>query len=174
MPYDPEPDAEVTLSPPDNEMIKAAEKAVQRYLPLVTPLLGQSGMQTKEPMSDQKKQLPRPDESRRYVAVVSSNGMDVDLHLGQAQNILIYGPREDGLICLFESRKAPVPGSGSNRWQELAELLSDCFVLLAASAGDAPRKILSEYGIRVILTDENIEGSVDVLYGGGKKGKRNV
>ncbi len=47
----------------------------------------------------------------------------------------------------------------------------DCFALLAASAGQRPREVLGGRGIRVILTEENIEGSVDVLYGGGKKQK---
>jgi nitrogen fixation protein NifB len=31
--------------------------------------------------------------------------------------------------------------------------------------------VLGAKGIRVILTEENIEGTVDVLYGGGKKQK---
>ena len=42
---------------------------------------------------------------------------------------------------------------------------------MAASAGQRPREVLGNRGIRVILTEENIEGTVDVLYGGGKKEK---
>ena len=115
--------------------------------------------------------LPQPSAERPRVAVVSSNGMDVDLHLGQARTILIYGPREDGLACLLETRQAPEAGSGESRWDQLADTLHDCFALLAASAGGRPREVLGGRGIRVILTGENIEGTVDVLYGGGKKGK---
>lgn len=116
--------------------------------------------------------MPKPTEERPNVAVVSSNGMDVDMHLGQASQVLIYGPRPDGLTCLLMARKTPGTGGGSDRWQQLAEeCLHDCFALLATHAGDAPRKELAELGIQVILTDENIEGLVDVLYGGGKKKK---
>jgi len=97
--------------------------------------------------------------------------MDVDLHLGQAHRIMIYGPREDGLPCLLKSRLMPEAGGGGSRWQKLAETLNDCFVLLAASAGDNPRRILADCGIAVLLTDGNIEGTVDVMYGGGKKSK---
>ena len=43
--------------------------------------------------------------------------------------------------------------------------------LLAASAGQRPREVLGSRGVRVILTEDNIEGTVDVLYGGGKKMK---
>ena len=115
--------------------------------------------------------LPKPSAARPRVAVASTTGMDVDLHLGQAKTLLIYGPRADGLTCLLETRQAPEPGSGENRWDQLAEMLHDCFALLAASAGQRPREVLAERGIRVILTEDNIEGTVDVLYGGGKKGK---
>jgi nitrogen fixation protein NifB len=115
--------------------------------------------------------LPKPSQERPNVAVVSSGGMDVDLHLGHAIKVLIYGPREDGLQCLLETREAPKSGSGSSRWKELAKTLSDCFVILATSAGDSPRKILSREGLSVLITDGEIESTVDVLYGGGKKGK---
>lgn len=115
--------------------------------------------------------LPKPSKDRPRVAVASSGGMDVDLHLGQAQTLLIYGPREDGLNCLLETRQTPAAGQGESRWDELAATLHDCFALLAASAGQRPREVLAGYGIRVLVTEENIEGTVDVLYGGGKKNK---
>ena len=115
--------------------------------------------------------LPQPTIQRLRVAVVSATGMDVDLHLGQASKLLIYGPREDGLACLLETRQAPDPGSGVSRWEQLADVLHDCFALLAVSAGQRPREVLGNRGIRVILTEENIEGTVDLLYGGGKKHK---
>ena len=115
--------------------------------------------------------LPQPTTERPRVAVVSATGMEVDLHLGQARTLLIYGPREDGLTCLLETRPAPDPGSGEARWQQLAETLPDCFALLAASAGLRPREILGHHGIRVLVGEQDIEGTVDVLYGGGKKQK---
>jgi len=116
--------------------------------------------------------LPKPSRERPNVAVVSSNGMDIDLHLGEAVRALIYGPREDGLPCLLGSRILPEAGGGSSRWETLADTLEDCFALLAASAGENPRKVLGRRGITVLITDDNVEGTVDVLYGGGKKGKK--
>jgi nitrogen fixation protein NifB len=97
--------------------------------------------------------------------------MDIDLHLGQAIKALIYGPREDGLPCLLEVRDLPEPGGGEGRWQKVSEILDDCFVLLAESAGQKPREILGTSGLPIVLIDDNVEGTVDVLYGGGKKGK---
>ena len=113
--------------------------------------------------------FPKPDGTRPYVAVASSDGMDVNLHLGQAEKLLIYGAREDGLPCLLETRA--VETSGENRWQNLANLLPDCFTLLASHAGTAPREQLATAGINVMLVSDQIEGLVDVLFGGGRKGK---
>lgn len=116
--------------------------------------------------------LPKPVAGKRNVALISSNGMDVDMHLGQATSIMIYGPREDGLPCLLGVRKAPAAGGGDTRWIQLAELLEDCFVLLAASAGEKPKEILRRHNLPVLVTEGEIGGTVDVLYGGGKKGKK--
>ncbi len=114
--------------------------------------------------------LPQPTKERPNVAVASSNGMDVDLHLGQARQMLIYGPRDDGLACLLEARQIPEARIGTSRWQALADnCLYDCFALLAANAGEAPKTTLAKLDIKVIISEENIEGTVDVLYGGGKK-----
>ena len=115
--------------------------------------------------------LPQPSKERPNLAVASTSGMDVDLHLGQAVELLIYGPREDGLACLLESRPAPEGGSGDSRWETLAQSLPDCFALLASHAGKNPQKVLEDLGIKVLLTEDGIEGTVDVLYGGGKKKK---
>jgi nitrogen fixation protein NifB len=124
------------------------------------------------PDSCAERSIPGPTGKRPNVAVVSTNGMDVDMHLGQAAQVLIYGPREDGLVCLLMARKTPVAGANSKRWQTLAKTcLHDCFALLATHAGDAPRKEFTEMGIQAILTEDNIEGLIDVLYGGVKKKK---
>jgi len=172
IPYRPEPGAEVSLESPSSKVIAAATAKAGIHLPVVAPvLLGQAGTILGTSTAVQPN-LPKPTEKRPNVAVVSSNGIEVDLHLGQAIKFLIYGPREDGLACLLEVRDAPEPGSGSSRWQQVATILHDCFVLLAASAGETPRRLLAEDGLRVLIMEENIEGTVDVLYGGGKKGKK--
>jgi nitrogen fixation protein NifB len=115
--------------------------------------------------------LPKPSKERPNVAVVSSSGMEVDLHLGQAEKILIYGPRSsDALPSLLAVRNAPAAGAGTSRWETLAsECLFDCFALLAAKAGKNPQNVLTEKGIKVLLAEDSIEGLVDILYGGGKK-----
>jgi nitrogen fixation protein NifB len=170
--YSPEPGAEVSLELPTENEVAAASAAASRYLPLVDALILSAAENGSEQLTDSPSRLAKPSAKRPNVAVVSSNGMDIDLHLGQANRFLIYGPRADGLACLLETREAPAPGDGPKRWQRVATTLHDCFALLAASAGETPRQVLAEEGLRVIITSDGIEGIVDVLYGGGKKKKK--
>lgn len=169
VPYQPEEGTDIELPAADAALMAEADKACSRHLPVLVcrDRLTGSGAQTAAISS-----LPRPSKGRPNVAVASSSGLDIDLHLGQARQLLIYGPREDGLTCLLETRPAPEPGGSGRRWQILAAGLSDCFALLAASAGETPRSELAEAGITVLITEDSIEGIVDVLYGGGKKGKQ--
>ena len=114
--------------------------------------------------------LPKPSKSKPNLAVCSSDGFEVDLHLGQAFQFLIYGPKY-GPVLLLEARPAPEPGGGDSRWQQTALILGDCFAVLAAAAGESPKRLLGEKGLTVITQEGNVEGLVDVLYGGGKKKK---
>ena len=111
---------------------------------------------------------PKPTPTRPHLAVCSSDGFEVDLHLGQAYQFLIYGPK-DGPVQLLEARLAPEPGEGDFRWHQVAMILSDCFAVLAVAAGENPKRILAGKGLPVLSQEGNVEGLVDVLFGGGKK-----
>lgn len=163
-------------SEPEEELMAGIRDMAARHIQLMAPvkncgehIAGTGGFEA--PAGGAFSTLPKPTEKRPNVAVASSSGMEVDLHLGHAVRFLVYGPREDGLACLLGTRDAPEPGTGNSRWEKLAETLDDCFILLAASAGENPRNILSRHGLSILITDGEIEGVVDTLYGGGKKKK---
>lgn len=166
-PYAPESGADISLPEPSPELMATVVGKIANILPAIE---GRPAVIESQEDKNGTCDLPKPHKSRPNIAVVSSNGMEVDLHLGQAPQLLIYGPREDGLKCLLECRPAPEPGAGKERWDILAGTIPDCFALLAASAGERPRRILDRHGINVLITHDNIEGSVDMLYDGGKKG----
>lgn len=173
VPFHPDPEVDESPDAPGMELMATVRDRAARHIDLM-PAWSQCGegivgLRTPDEMGEPSTVLPLPSLERRNVAVASSNGMDVDMHLGHASKLLIYGPRENGLPCLLETRMAPDPGSGSSRWEQLAAILSDCFVLLAANAGERPRESLSRFGMSVLITDGEVEGTVDVLYGGGKK-----
>jgi nitrogen fixation protein NifB len=170
VPFRPGNDEENCSEPPSEEMLQEAQDQAAawlavanepRRLSLTTPAPG--GTETG---------IPQPSREHPNLAVISTDGLEVDLHLGEAAYVMIYGPREDGLHCLLGTRPAPEPGSGKARWQSLAETLNDCFALLTAGAGDSPRRVLANHGIAVLITEGAVDGLVDVLYGGGRKRKR--
>jgi nitrogen fixation protein NifB len=119
----------------------------------------------------QKAVRPRPSPERPFLAVCSSDGFGVDLHLGQADQYLIYGPK-DGPVVLLEARPAPGPGSGESRWEAAALILGDCFAVLAAAAGEAPQRALAQMGLTVLTQEGDVEPLVDVLFGGMRKGRK--
>ena len=165
------------LSPPDQATMQRLSESAAKYLkttiaPTIEHLLGVDCPSPDGACKPPVMQNLKPSKTRPNIAVVSMSGMEVDLHLGQAYQVLIYGPREDGLICLLGTRPVPEPGSGSSRWQELGKSLPDCFAILTASAGESPRRILGEQGVTVLITDGEIEGIIDQLYGGTQKRKK--
>ncbi|GAB7081192.1 radical SAM protein [Megalodesulfovibrio paquesii] len=112
-----------------------------------------------------------PDAQRPLVAVATSNGEVVDTHLGHASRLLIY-QNEGGLVTLKETRMAPPKGGGDSRWKELAETLADCKILLVASAGDNPQRVLAEHGITVRVVPEETDVVPAVLASFGIKNKK--
>jgi nitrogen fixation protein NifB len=99
---------------------------------------------------------------RPYVAVASEEGLLVNLHLGEAETLMIFGP--DG--NLVESRPTPPTGLGIRRWVDLADLLKDCRAVLVSGAGETPRQVLAEAGVRVQLTEGLVADTLDALYQG--------
>ena len=173
IPHSTELGVDVNLENLTSEIIQETEKKVGKHLPVVESILVKPAQNRNESAIPSLPLYPKPTKERPNVAVVTSNGIEIDLHLGQAIRFVIYGPRgEDNLACLLETRDAPEPGKGINRWQEVAATLGDCFILLAASAGETPRQVLGETGLKISISEDNIEGIVDVLYGGGKKCKK--
>lgn len=178
VPYSPTPENEGEMDAPGPDMMVACREAAAKHMELATgpdrcgnDVVGGTGAGGQ---CAPGKVLPRPSRQRPNVAVCSTNGFDVDLHLGHAAQFLVYGPEGgygDGLVSLIEARPAPEPGSGDSRWKAAASVLSDCFALLTSSAGVNPRKILSEEGVTVLLSDGTVEGAVEAVYGGGKKQK---
>jgi nitrogen fixation protein NifB len=110
--------------------------------------------------------LPALNLERPYVAVVSREGMLVNLHLGEAVTFQIWGPNGQG-FQLLEERLAPVPGGGDNRWWALAQVLQDCRAVLVSAVGETPKAILTEAGTLPLEVTGLIELGLKTIYEGG-------
>jgi nitrogen fixation protein NifB len=106
-----------------------------------------------------------PTDDRPCVAVATREGVLVNQHLGEAEQLQVYQQR-DGEFELVATRPAPAPGGGDRRWQQLAEVLHDCRALLVSSAGSSPVQVLSRRGIRVVLMEGLIEEGLEAVYAG--------
>ena len=106
-----------------------------------------------------------PSEKRPYVACASREGVLVNMHLGQAEELYIYA-RDKGVYKLIDVRRTPEGGEGELRWLKLAELLKDCYAVLVEAAGRAPREALAKQGIKVITLPGLIETGLEIIYSG--------
>ncbi|MFZ1984789.1 MAG: NifB/NifX family molybdenum-iron cluster-binding protein, partial [Desulfatitalea sp.] len=107
----------------------------------------------------------QPIPTRPYVAVATMEGVLVNQHLGEADKLLIYC-QTGNRIGLIEARPTPEPGSGMARWQQLADMLKDCRVLLVSGVGANPEQVLGKGGIEVIACEGLIEEAVRRVYAG--------
>jgi len=104
--------------------------------------------------------------SKPYIAVASEEGALVNQHLGEAARVLIF--KQDSStpsgFKFVEVRRAPEPGTGENRWRELALLLQDCRAFLVTAAGPKPKSILEDGGLEVLEMEGLIEEGLKAVY----------
>ncbi|MBV8137569.1 MAG: nitrogen fixation protein NifB, partial [Deltaproteobacteria bacterium] len=104
--------------------------------------------------------------TRPYVAVASREGALVNMHLGEAARLLVFG-RDNSTASGFkfiEIRRAPQPGSGKTRWTELADTLHDCRAFLVNAAGSSPKNALEDRGIEVVEMEGLIEEGLAAIF----------
>ncbi len=108
-----------------------------------------------------------PDEKRPYVAVATREGVLVNEHLGEAEELSIFGEK-DGIYQVIETRKTPDAGGGSERWMELARSLLDCRAILVSGVGPKPTTFLRQAGLKVIVMEGLIEETLRRIYSGAE------
>ncbi|HOV15072.1 MAG TPA: NifB/NifX family molybdenum-iron cluster-binding protein, partial [Spirochaetota bacterium] len=106
-----------------------------------------------------------PKDKRPYVAVASMEGILVNQHLGEAEEVYVYAYK-DGKPFFIEKRPLPLAGGGNKRWIEFTEVIKDCSAVLVSGAGDNPRGIFFGQGVKVIIT----QGVIEELVGNYFKG----
>ena len=163
------------LTEPDEEMMARIRDACGCYVPQMAHcqrcradaagMLGEDNDAVIEQALTEAASAPlNPTEDRPYVAVTSFEGLLVNQHLGESEQLWVFGHSEDGGYEAIETRPTPLPGTGANRWAELASRLPDCRVLLCANAGQSPKVALAKHGIRVMVAEGLIEEALDAVY----------
>jgi nitrogen fixation protein NifB len=163
-----------TLETPPPDRVAALRAAVAQHLPIMSHcsrcradavgLLGDPLRPEMELALLQAAAAPlNPADDRPHVAVASVEGVLVNQHLGEAEQLAIYA-REEGGFRLVERRRVPSPGGGPQRWLDLADTLQDCRAVLVSSAGESPRAALATKGIKLVLMEGLIEEGLDAVF----------
>ena len=106
-----------------------------------------------------------PAKEKPYIACASQEGVLINQHLGESDRFWVYA-RDGRKIKLVDIRKAPAAGSGTKRWEDLCEVLSDCSYLLVSGAGGNPRAILERKGLKYHVVEGVIHNVVSSIYEG--------
>lgn len=103
---------------------------------------------------------------RPHIAVATQEGALVNLHLGEAANFILFKQDQTSPsgFRFVEVRKAPEPGNGDSRWQEMADLLHDCRAILVTAAGPKPTGQLASRGIEVVEMEGLIEEGLRAVF----------
>lgn len=90
------------------------------------------------------------------IAVVSSDGANVDLHLGKGNSVFIYEFENDNLD-LLEHRQIDIDVESKHQGSKVIEACSDCDVMIALQYGFKSKVKAEDVGIKLV----NDEGTVD-------------
>jgi nitrogen fixation protein NifB len=96
-----------------------------------------------------------------YVAVATREGVLVNQHLGEATQVSVYDISGEQPV-LLEQRRLPPPGGMELRWQAMADILSDCHLILVSGIGEVPKRVLTQRGFEILLVDGLIH---DIIHG---------
>lgn len=164
------------IEKPDHEMMQKVRWEVSQHMKVVrhcqmcrADAAGRLGAQNSNLINELLRStacMPlNPLDKRPYVAVASREGMLINEHLGKADHFYIFSIEESSFPTI-EVRKAPEAGIGIDRWTGLVSLLRDCHTLLVCQAGEPPKAVLKEAGIKVVETEGLIEQALQTIVEG--------
>jgi nitrogen fixation protein NifB len=109
---------------------------------------------------------PAENDARPYVAVATHEGALVNMHLGEADRLAIFGPdpAAPGFYKMIEVRPTPEEGGGDKRWATLANQLRDCRAIVVTAAGPTPQKVLAAHGLKVVEMEGLIDEGLRAIY----------
>ena len=89
------------------------------------------------------------------LAIVSSDGENVDLHLGRGKSVFIYD--YDDELAFVERRDIEIADDAKHQGGKVIKTCSDCDVLIAVQYGFKSKIKAEDAGIRLVMD----EGPVD-------------
>lgn len=92
------------------------------------------------------------------IAVTSSNGENVDLHLGKGSSLYIYDFDENQTVTFIEKRNVDIdPRSKHQGVKVLDSVKDDCQVIISAQFGFKSKMNADDLGIKLVTDEGPIE-----------------
>ncbi len=100
-------------------------------------------------------------EGKIRIAAASTNGQRVDQHFGCADQFYVYEVSQENMQFL-EIRKHPERCGGrcGESLRASADLLEDCYMIMASRIGPGAWDYLTERGFKIVETQENISDAI--------------
>ena len=83
------------------------------------------------------------------LAVVSSDGVNVDLHLGRGKTVYIYDDLE-----FVEKREVEISEDSKHQGGKVIKACNDCEVIIAVQYGFKSKIKAEDAGIKLVMDDE--------------------
>ena len=95
---------------------------------------------------------------KRRVAVATSDGVQIDQHLGHATGFWIYDVEPTGAVEFVERRtSAGLARVDPHDWASVGALLEGVDLVLAAQAGPGASRLLAEHGVLALAITGPVE-----------------
>lgn len=92
------------------------------------------------------------------LAVVSSDGKNVDLHLGKGSTIYVY--EYDGSLNFVEKREIEIDEDSKHQGGKVIKTCADCDVLICVQYGFKSKIKADDAGVKLVMDEGSVE---DVL-----------
>ncbi len=89
------------------------------------------------------------------LAVVSSDGVNVDLHLGKGKNVYVYDYDEE--LSFVEMRSVEIAEDAKHQGGKVLKSCNDCDVLFAVQFGFKSKVKADNQGIKLVMDEGPIE-----------------
>lgn len=86
------------------------------------------------------------------IAVASSNGDMVDLHLGKAKSLAIYDVVDDEFVFV-ETRNIAIDNDAKHQGGDVIQRCSDCDVIISAQYGVRSKIKAEDAGIKLVIDE---------------------
>ncbi len=87
------------------------------------------------------------------IAVASSDGVHVNLHLGKANSLYIYEYSEDQGIAFYTHREVEIDEDGKHQGSKVLEACSDCDVIICVKYGFKTKIKAEDLGIKLVMDE---------------------